>query len=191
MARLRTSIPADCVLDDRSDIPSGFQRKDLTGQQFGKLIATQRVIHKGRTSYLCRCECGGVTGPVKQSHLTSGHTASCKCIQQTAVKATGDANLTHGHARRIGGKSRTYRIWRGMHVRCYWPKARGYKYYGGVGVTVCNRWSSFALFLADMGECPANLTLERVNPWGNYEPTNCKWVTWSEQRRNQRRQDCN
>lgn len=78
----------------------------------------------------------------------------------------------------------TYRSWQHMWVRCRSPKAKNYF---GRGIIVCERWRLFANFLADMGERPEGLTLDRIDNDGNYEPGNCRWATKSEQRRNQRR----
>jgi len=80
-----------------------------------------------------------------------------------------------------------YNSWLGMRNRCSNPKNRLYKYYGGRGIVVCERWNSFDNFLADMGVRPDGLTLERINNDGNYEPNNCKWATMAEQNRNRRR----
>jgi len=71
-----------------------------------------------------------------------------------------------------------------MRMRCLNSRNKAYKWYGGKGITVCKRWSSFVRFLADMGERPEGFTLERINPDGHYEPGNCKWASWSEQRYN-------
>jgi hypothetical protein len=80
--------------------------------------------------------------------------------------------------------------WRGMIERCENPAHIGFKYYGARGITVCERWrKSFAAFLADMGPRPSGLTLDRIDPNGNYEPDNCRWITPREQRRNQRPYD--
>lgn len=81
----------------------------------------------------------------------------------------------------------TYRSCEKMIQRCYNPNQEKYPYYGGRGVTVCERWrKSFAAFLADMGECPSELTLDRKDPTGNYEAGNCRWATWEEQHKNTR-----
>ena len=84
-------------------------------------------------------------------------------------------------------KTPGYTSWQAMKQRCYYPKHKDYANYGGRGITVCDRWqNSFANFIADMGERPKGLTLERRDTNGNYEPTNCYWATASEQMINRR-----
>jgi hypothetical protein len=94
--------------------------------------------------------------------------------------------LRHAHARK-GKRTRTYRAWDNMLSRCYRKSYRQYDDYGGRGIVVCERWrKSFDNFLADMGEAPANKTLDRQNVNGNYEKNNCRWATRVEQARNKR-----
>jgi hypothetical protein len=71
-----------------------------------------------------------------------------------------------------------------MRQRCLYPRSKKYPRYGGRGITICERWSLFANFLADMGERPAGKTLDRVDNDGNYEPGNCRWATSAEQASN-------
>ncbi len=95
----------------------------------------------------------------------------------------GFSNTRHGHAT-VKNETNTYESWQGMKRRCDNPKRPDYKYYGGRGISYCKRWSSFHNFLADMGECPKGLTLERENNNLDYSPNNCKWATRLEQRMN-------
>lgn len=87
----------------------------------------------------------------------------------------------HGMAR-----TRENHIWRQMRYRCSSPNAQEYKNYGGRGIKVCDRWSSFENFYADMGDCPPGLTLERVDGNKDYEPSNCVWDTYKVQQNNRR-----
>jgi hypothetical protein len=96
---------------------------------------------------------------------------------------------TSGHIKNMHGLRHTvmYRIWSGMRARCNNPKLKSYRNYGGRGIEVCVRWNNFNLFCADMGERPSNMTLDRVDPDGNYEPGNCRWIARQENNNNQRR----
>lgn len=91
----------------------------------------------------------------------------------------------HGHASRQVTSS-TYSSWKAAKMRCYNPKHKRYKFYGAVGVTMCDKWlHSFESFLKDMGERPVGHTLDRFpDTKGNYEPGNCRWATIDQQARN-------
>ena len=92
-------------------------------------------------------------------------------------------NQRHGYARR-GKKTLAYKAWESMIRRCTMPSQYSYKYYGGCGIVVCERWRNFVNFLADMGERPDGMTLDRIDPKGNYEPRNCRWADMKTQMRN-------
>ena len=92
--------------------------------------------------------------------------------------------MGHGHR---SPRTPTYHTWNAMRQRCTNPNRFDYKYYGALGVTVCDRWNKFENFLEDMGERPLSTTLDRINAFGNYEPDNCRWASKELQSQNQRR----
>jgi hypothetical protein len=97
--------------------------------------------------------------------------------------------ITHGLTRIDGRRNPLFSVWADMHKRCENPNATNYAYYGGRGIAVCARWCGergFEHFLADMGERPEGLTLDRRDAEGNYEPSNCRWATHAEQTANRR-----
>jgi|SRR5215472_14821400 len=94
-------------------------------------------------------------------------------------------NFKHGHAGKFT-RTLTYRSWNSMRQRCLNPNHKWWPSYGGRGISICARWNDFNCFLADMGEKPLGMSLERKNNDGNYEPSNCKWVSAKEQANNTR-----
>lgn len=89
---------------------------------------------------------------------------------------------THAYSR-----TRAYRVWQAMRQRCENPKNTEFRHYGGRGIKVCERWSTFENFLNDMGSPPIGLTLDRRDNDGHYELSNCRWATRAQQNQNQRR----
>ena len=157
--------------------------KNIAGVRYGKRVAVQFVGQNkwGQGLWRCRCDCGteGVT-----SIVSLRRAASCGCLQRAAAVV---ARTKHGHSTRRTGTTRTYRIWQGMLTRCGNPNAPQWKNHGGRGISVCESWrGSYAAFLSDMGECPGNLTLDRIDNDGNYEKSNCRWATHGQQMLNTR-----
>ena len=127
---------------------------------------------------LYECMCGN-TFVAHRGNVKPGHTKSCGCWQAESRVVS---HTTHGFR-----GTPTYASWANMKNRCLNPKVPKYKDYGARGITVCKRWlDSFASFIADMGERPAHLTLDRINNDGNYEPGNCRWATAKQQVNNRR-----
>lgn len=156
---------------------------DLSGNRYGKLVVIEQTDRtpSGRSRWLCQCDCGG-TAKIHGQRLTSGLADSCGCDTFSKKSA---ALKTHGHS--VGRKiSPTYHSWAGMHARCSNQNHISYHLYGARGITVCEQWSSFESFLADMGEKPKGTSLDRIDPHKSYSPENCRWATNSQQANNTR-----
>lgn len=178
------------------------------GRCFGRLTVVDIVALSSKNSnheYLCRCTCGN-TKTVKWENLRMGSTKSCGCLQAEHLKAMAELKEKTQAAKNIRKKQLAeqrasdklnnppktkhplWSTWRGMIKRCYNKTNDNYRFYGGRGIAVCDRWrSNFWAFVSDMGGKPPGTTLDRIDPNGNYEPGNCRWsdkITQAENTRN-------
>lgn len=150
---------------------------DITGQRFGRLVAIKQVERNSsnKIQWLCQCDCGKQV-KVTTGHLRSGHTKSCGCYSRDRAK---EANTTHG-----GKHTRLYSIWSDVKKRCNNPSHAAYHRYGGRGIRICDEWKDDFQTFRDWAMSHGyrdNLTLDRKDNDGDYEPSNCRWVTMKEQ----------
>lgn len=152
--------------------------RDLTGKKFGRLTVLELAMRGSRgTKWLCRCDCGNET-VVFGGNLTRGNTLSCGCLRYERLR---EGITSHG----LSG-SRLHSIWCGMRKRCNNPKAMRYERYGGRGITICDEWlDDFAAFhaWAMANGYRDDLSIDRIDNDGDYEPGNCRWITLSENTR--------
>lgn len=150
--------------------------------KFGRLTLIKEIKNSHKTpshrKWLCLCDCGKNSTP-KISNLKTGVSYSCGCWR---AERFSKIFKTHGMT-----KTREYITWLSMKARCKDKKHKDWKYYGGRGVKVCSRWvNSFENFYKDMGPRPKDKSLDRINPYSNYKPSNCRWATLTEQANNKR-----
>lgn len=153
------------------------------GARFDRLtVVDQKSERDGKGTFrnlaLCRCECGTEKW-ISVKLLCNGQTKSCGCLKVDSVKARSTKHR--------GVNDPEYDIWGAMIQRCTNPKNKDWRHYGGRGVKVCERWRDYRNFIADVGKRPApNLSIDRIENNGDYEPGNVRWATRSEQSKNSR-----
>jgi hypothetical protein len=154
---------------------------DLNGHAFGRLTVLGRSSPKpdGAIWWSCKCVCGS-TKDVRGADLKRGFVLSCGCWNS---QRTANRNRTHGES-----GTRLYHIWQAMRGRTGNPKASRYSYYGGRGISVCPEWNDFEQFRdwALSNGYADNLSIDRIDNDGNYEPSNCRWADQKTQVRNRR-----
>ena len=159
-----------------------YNFKDLTGKKFERLIVLELVeVKKGHSYWLCKCDCGKKK-IICGNHLCRGNIKSCGCLRKELASKK-------AKEKQFIPNKRIYGIWKNMKGRCYNQKSISYYNYGKRGIKVCDEWKNdFMSFYnwAMKNGYQEGLTIDRINVNGNYEPSNCRWVTWKEQCNNRK-----
>jgi hypothetical protein len=159
----------------------------LIGNKYNHLLVIELMAERAKNGarvWLCKCDCGKMTF-CTTDQLKLNHKKSCGCLQKEITKITN--KLRSKYPNDTG--TRLYRIWKTMIARTIYPSQKGYKNYGGRGIRVCDEWLyDFNLFKnwAIENGYSQELSIDRINNDGNYEPNNCKWSSRKEQNNNQR-----
>ena len=156
-----------------------MKKVDLVGEKFCRWTVISKAKNKGKnTAWNCLCECG-TERSVLTYNLTSGKSSSCGCRQKEVASK---ANTTHGKR-----NTKLYWVYNSMKQRCYNENCQSYKYYGGKGVHIYKEWlddfMNFYNWAKDNGY-RKGMSIDRIDPNGNYEPDNCRWVTMEKQQNN-------
>lgn len=155
-------------------------KNDITGNRYGKLVVKMYLGRKHHSSYWrCLCDCGKEVD-CYYGNLVRGTTTSCGCMRSEYAKMSRNC---HGES-----TSRLYKEWSSMRNRCFNKNSRNYRLYGGRGIKVCDEWSAFWPFRnwAYSNGYADNLSIDRIDPNGDYSPSNCRWIPMEKQAGNKR-----
>jgi len=144
---------------------------DKRGKKYGRLTPI-RIVGKDKRNYMiweCNCDCGNIVY-ISSGSLRKNGTKSCGCLNDE-VRKSGDNRRTHGD-----WGTRLYRIWKAMHTRCYNPHSKDYKNYKKI--SICDEWindfPAFKIWALENGY-DDSLSIDRIDPYGDYCPDNCRW----------------
>ena len=166
-----------------------MRKNNLKGQRFGRLVVIADVgrTPEGRIAWFCKCDCGNYV-VTDSKNLKDDKTKSCGCwnsdrMRKRNMELRGKESPRYKHGDTQNGQTtRLYGIWAGMIQRCKNPNN---KYYGGRKIKVCPEWRDYILFRrwAFANGYQRDLTIDRINNNGDYEPSNCQWITRKENAR--------
>lgn len=161
------------------EIKKGNNGNNLKGKRFGRLIVIEDVGRKnGHILWKCECDCGTIKNITAMS-LASGKCNSCGCLQK---EKAGNVNRTHGDS-----STKLFMVWMDMRGRCNRSTHHAYKYYGEKGVSVYKEWDESFICFKDWSITNGyrvGLSIDRIDVDGNYEPSNCRWITHKAQMNN-------
>lgn len=158
----------------------------MIGKRFGKLIVIDKCKERaknGTVKYICKCDCGNIS-TIRGDHLRCGETLSCGCL----IKKYSTSKYVKKGQSTLN--KRLYKIYDSMKSRCYNVNNKNYKHYGKRGITICDEWLNDFMAFYDWAMSHGyreDLTVDRINTDGNYEPSNCRWVDMKTQNNNTRR----